>query len=111
MGLSVDVKARIAELLAEGAPSWKIREEAGVSRHAVLRQVRRLRRPTEPERVRSPLRLSPVEREEISRGLAAGESLRSIGRRVGRAPSTISREVKRNGGRVRYRACPADRAF
>jgi IS30 family transposase len=111
MGLSVEVKARIAELWAEGAPAWKIREEAGVSRHAVLRQVRRLRRPVVAERVRSPLRLSAVEREEISRGLAAGESLRSIGRRVGRAPSTISREVKRNGGRIRYRACPADRAF
>ena len=72
MGLSVEAKARIAELWAAGAPAWKIREEAGVSRHAVLRQVRRLRRPVPPERVRSPLRLSLIEREEISRGLAAG---------------------------------------
>jgi IS30 family transposase len=111
MGLSVEAKARIAELWAAGAPAWKIREEAGVSRHAVLRQVRRLRRPNKPEPVRSELRLSLVEREEISRGLAAGESLLSIGRRVGRVPSTMSREVNRNGGRVRYRACPADRAF
>ena len=111
MGLSVEAKAKIAELWAAGAPAWKIREEAGVSRHAVLRQVRRLRTPNKPEPVRSELRLSLIEREEISRGLAAGESLRSIARRVGRAPSTISREVNRNGGRVRYRACPADRAF
>jgi IS30 family transposase len=111
MGLSVEAKAKIAELWAAGAPPWKMTEESGVSRHAVLRQVRRLRRPLAAERVRSPLRLSLVEREEISRGLAAGESLRGIGRRLGRAPSTISREVNRNAGRCRYRACPADRAF
>ena len=111
MGLSVEAKARIAELWAAGAPAWKIREEAGVSRHAVLRQVRRLRRPVAAQRERSPLRLSLVEREEISRGLAAGESLRSIARRLGRAPSTISREVSRNEGRVRYRACRAERAM
>jgi len=54
--------------------------------------------------------LSLVEREEISRSVAAGESLRGIGRRLGRAPSTLSREVARNGGRRRYRAYRADRA-
>ena len=111
MRLSVEAKARIAELWAAGAPAWQIREEAGVSRHAVLRQVRRLRRRVEPERERSTLRLSPVEREEISRGLAAGDALRVIAVRLGRAPSTISREVSRNGGRQRYRACAAERAM
>jgi IS30 family transposase len=50
------------------------------------------------------LRLSLVEREEISRGLAAGESLRTIAAGLGRAPSTVSREVAGNGGRVGYRA-------
>jgi hypothetical protein len=50
------------------------------------------------------LRLSLDEREEISRGLAAGESLRAIASRLSRAPSTVSREVARNGGRSRYRA-------
>ena len=50
---------------------------------------------------RSDARLSLVEREEISRGLAAGESLRTIAARLGRAPSTVSREVTRNGGRCR----------
>ena len=50
------------------------------------------------------LRLSFGEREEISRGLAGGESFRCIARRLGRSPSTVSREVTGNGGRKRYRA-------
>ncbi len=61
-------------------------------------------------RRRHPRHLSVIEREEISRGIATGESLRSIARRVGRAPSTVCREVTRNGGRGRYRAQRADRA-
>lgn len=52
--------------------------------------------------------LSLVEREEISRGIAGGESLRQVAGRLGRAPSTVSREVARNGGRRRYRAHRAD---
>jgi IS30 family transposase len=59
-------------------------------------------------RRRSPVRLSLAEREEISRGLAAGRSLRVIAAGLGRAPSTISREVAAHGGRDRYRAAPAD---
>jgi IS30 family transposase len=50
------------------------------------------------------------EREEISRALAVGESCRSIGRRLHRAPSTICREIRRHGGRSRYRAAAADAA-
>ena len=57
---------------------------------------------------RSPRVLSLVEREEISRGLAEGLSLRMIARRSGRAASTISREIARHGGRLRYRAIRAD---
>ena len=55
-------------------------------------------------------RLSFEEREEISRGLAAGLSLRAIAAGLGRSPSTISREVAGNGGRRRYRATAADQA-
>jgi IS30 family transposase len=62
------------------------------------------------ERVRSALRLSLAEREEISRGLVADQSCRAIARRLGRAPSTVSREVAVHGGRAHYRACTADRA-
>jgi IS30 family transposase len=59
-------------------------------------------------RKRSAGRLSFAEREEISRGLAAGLSLRGIASGLGRAPSTISREVAAHGGPRRYRAAPAD---
>lgn len=54
--------------------------------------------------------LSVEEREEISRGLAAGESIRSIARGLGRPASTVCREINRNGGPSRYRAQAADRA-
>ena len=63
-----------------------------------------------PVRHRSPRHLSLTEREEISRGVAAGEPLAVIAGRLGRAVSTISRELARNGGRGGYRAHRADRA-
>jgi IS30 family transposase len=107
--LSEFERERITLLLAEGAPFWKIRQEIPRSRHAVARAIRGLCRPARREPTRSPLRLSLSEREEISRGLAAGESLRVIAGRLGRSPSTVSREVGVNGGRRRYRACRAER--
>ncbi len=55
-------------------------------------------------RTRSRCALTLAEREEISRGLANDCSLRRIASRLGRAPSTVSREVRRHGGRTRYRA-------
>jgi transposase, IS30 family len=61
-------------------------------------------------RKRSRLSLSLAEREEISRGVVAGYSLRLIAAALGRAPSTISREINRNGGRRDYRASEADQA-
>lgn len=61
-----------------------------------------------PTRRRGEQALSGAEREEISRQLCAGGSLRKIARRLKRAPSTISREVERNGGRDAYRAGGAD---
>ena len=63
-----------------------------------------------PERRRSHLALRLSEREEISRGLRAQLSLRTIARQLRRAPSTISREVRHNGGRTGYRAARSDRA-
>lgn len=62
-----------------------------------------------PPRRRSRLALSLSEREEISRTIARGASVRAVARQLQRAPSTISREIRRHGGRRRYRAHRADR--
>jgi len=62
------------------------------------------------QRRRSRLALSLAEREEISRGVVAGQSIRSIAVALGRAASTVSRELRRNGGRHRYRASLAEQA-
>lgn len=61
------------------------------------------------ERRRSRLALTLQEREEISRGAAVGESARGIAARLGRSPSTVTRELGRHGGRSSYRAAEADR--
>lgn len=63
---------------------------------------------TPPQRVRAANHLTLAEREEISRGLCAGNSMRQIALQLNRAPSTISREINRNGGIRRYRANVAD---
>ena len=61
-------------------------------------------------RRRSSLALTVEEREEISRAVVADQSIRSIAADLGRSPSTISREIRRNGGRQFYRASQADQA-
>lgn len=61
-------------------------------------------------RRRSRLALTLAEREEISRAVVAGHSIRAIAASLGRAPSTVSREINRNGGRTDYRANQADQA-
>jgi IS30 family transposase len=61
-----------------------------------------------PARRRSPLALALAEREDISRGIASGQSLRAIAKGLQRAVSTVSREVARHGGRAPYRANEAD---
>ena len=65
-------------------------------------------RPAERHRSRSSLTL--IEREEISRGIVEGRSTRAIATALGRAPSTISREIRRNDGPQGYRASQADQA-
>ena len=110
---------RFSEL--EKSELWD-RFEAGESLRAISRQLGRApssvrthivaagwRRPV-PAADRCPIRLSFGEREEISRGIAAGVSLRCIARCLGRAASTVSREVAANGGRTRYRAAVAHTA-
>ena len=77
-----------------GTVHWHIKQRGGIA-------------PLPPVRARR--HLSLTEREEISRGLVAGLSLRSIALQLGRPACTISREVQRNGGRQAYRAASAEK--
>lgn len=92
----------------EGESLRRIADRAGVPSHHVRRYLLRHGgvRPALPRR--SPRHLSPGEREEISRGIAAGLSARAIAEGLGRSASTVSREIARNGGRDAYRATVAD---
>ena len=63
-----------------------------------------------PHKKRSRLALTLAEREEISRGVVAGYSIRAIASELGRAASTVSREIRRNGGQQQYRANKAEQA-
>ena len=101
-------RERVAALLRDGVRVDEIAAEFGCGYMTVYRIGEEwwLRRRRVPH---SPFRLSFSERERISRGVAAGESVRAIAREVGRAPSTVSREIERAGGRRRYRALTAER--
>lgn len=84
---------RRGQCVADIARALRRRNKSGVQRILALNggispRVRR----------RAPVALKPEEREEISRGIAAGRSIRRIARGLGRSPSTVSREVSRNGG-------------
>jgi IS30 family transposase len=85
----------------------KLFDRGGGSVGGILAQTGGIR---PPERRRCATVLTLAEREEISRALMAGQSMRSIAARLGRAPSTISREIGRNGGQDGYRATLADQA-
>jgi IS30 family transposase len=107
---SAEVRARFWSARASGATLREATRAAGVSKttgHYWLRDSGgsrpRARRP------RPALRLSLAEREELSRGLAAGLTLTAIAQSLGRSVSTVSREVARNSGPRGYRAVQADR--
>lgn len=85
----------------------KLFDRPHTSIHRILAETGGIR-PPQPKR--SSRALSLAEREEISRAVAAGESLRSVAKRLDRAASTISRELHRNGGADSYRAAAADQA-
>jgi len=103
-------KNRVWELIGTtGEPPGAVARVLGMDNHAVLTLVRDAGGVRPRPRRRSERHLSLDEREEISRGLAERKSLRSIASQLGRSPSTVCREVQRNGGRSHYRATSADR--
>ena len=108
-GLTAEEKAEIWRRYRGGASLRAIHRALGRAGRTVWGFVASTGGIQPVERRRSPLRLSLAEREEISRGLVADESCRAIARRIGRAASTVSREVTGHGGRLRYRAYDADR--
>jgi len=101
-------KETIWDMREAGVPVKRIAEHLGRQNCSVRKFIATTggRRPSARERCA--LRLSVAEREEISRGLAAGLSIRTIARGLNRSPSTICREVNANGGQAKYRALPAD---
>ena len=108
--LSEQQRGELWMMWRAGKSHQDIARRMNISKPSVFLYIER-RGGIEPRpRERSPLALRADEREEISRGLRAGSSLRQIARELGRSPSTISREVRRHGGRQSYRAASADRA-
>jgi IS30 family transposase len=101
-------KAEVWRRRAEGEPVPMIARHMGRDRGAVRQLVKATGGipPRTPKRSRR--ELTDREREELSRGLARGESCRAMAGRLGRLHSTLSREVGRNGGRESYRAAEAD---
>lgn len=103
-------RAEVWQRYGRGETTVAIARSLGVSPRAVYKVLRRRGGIPPPRRSRAERVLSRSEREEISRQLACGESFRGIARQLDRAPSTISREVRRHGGRAQYRALGADTA-
>lgn len=109
-GLSLSQKADLWQRWKEGQSLSEIGVALGKhagSIHGVLSSNGGIFRAS---RRRSDLALTLPEREEISRGISSGESIRQIAIRLERAPSSISREIARNGGPKKYRATVADSA-
>lgn len=106
--MSTEQRHELWRMWHKGKSHQEISRRMGISKPSVFLYIEK-RGGIEPRpRTRSTIVLSQVEREEISRGLRAGLSLRPIGRELGRSPSTISREVRRHCGRQKYRATVAD---
>lgn len=101
----LEIRAR----MAAGGTHWETAAALGCSTQSLQRLLAKTDGLPLRTVARSSLRLSLCEREETSRGLKAGESYRAIARRLGRAPSTVSREVAAHGSRSGYRVWRAER--
>jgi DNA-binding CsgD family transcriptional regulator len=101
--LTAEQQREIWDRLSRGERSYTIGPAVGCHEFTVRELAARSGGIRPRERTRAKRTLSLEEREEISRGLAQHESMRSIAARLGRAPSTVSREVAHNGGPRGYR--------
>ncbi len=108
--LAEAAKDAIWVLRAEGVSEAEIGRRLGLPKRTVSKYLQRVGGIRPRSRRRPERCLTSVEREEISRGIARGESARAIGRVLGRSHTTISREINRCGGRGRYRAHAAERS-
>jgi IS30 family transposase len=106
---SEEFKQELWERRKAGEPLREIGKVLGAKQTVLWHVVAASGGIPQPMRRRASRALSFAEREEISRGIAAGLSIRTIAASLHRAPSTVSREVKRNRGRRGYRAARADR--
>jgi len=105
--LSPAMRLEIRERIAAGQTHAEVAAAIGCSTKTIQRLLLITGGLPPRHRARAARSLRIDEREEISRGLEAGQSSRAIAQRLGRAPSTVSREVRANGGRHRYRAWAA----
>ena len=104
----IDWRSEVFRLWRDGLPLGRISDALASSVGRIYGTLRRTGGIEPAPRRRNARHLTLVEREEISRGLAAGDTGAAIAARLGRDPSVISREISRNGGRGAYRATEAD---
>src|ERR671932_2682364 len=102
--LEPEIEREVRPIGAMGQKLREIGRMLGCSRHSVTNTLCREARPPSATWQPPPARLSLDEREEIRVGLEQDETLTAIAARIGRVVSTVSREVKANGGRDAYRA-------
>ena len=107
-GLSAEQKADIWQHWKAGASLHEIGRAFGKDHGSIQFLLAQHGGIAPAARRRSPRTLTLAEREDISRGIASGASIREIAGGLGRAASTVSREVARHGGRPAYRASEAD---
>ena len=109
-GMPEELRAQIWRRWKQGESLSEIGRALGRSPSTIFWMLRRRGGFAPRPRVRNARSLHVHEREEISRGIASGSTMREIAKSLQRAPSSISRELRRNGGRDRYRACRAEQA-
>ena len=103
-----ELKSEIWNKYKQGDSLWSIARSIDRSSTCIYHQLAPTGGIRPPARKRSQLALSLTEREEISRGIVANLSIRTMASQLGRAPSTVSREINRNGGYDDYRATQAE---